>query len=163
MKSSRLILTSVIGVTSLVFAMAAAQAATPASISIMPGTWNCTTHGSTGTSTGTVTFEPVTGDLVQYHWADLTGKNAGHKGAGEWYFDASKGEYVSLGAGTGFWGVSRGMASASATTITLTDTYPNDPSNGATTFHFAPSTISFASDWKKDGKPMHVQQTCTKA
>jgi len=120
-------------------------------------------NGSTGTSTGTVTFVPVTSDLVQYHWVNKTGKNAGNKGGGEWYYDSKKGEYVSLGAGTGFWGVSRGMGSADAATITLTDTYPADPANGTTTFHFAQSTISFTSDWKKGGKPMHDAQTCTRA
>ncbi len=85
------------------------------------------------------------------------------KGGGDWLYDSKKGEYVALGAEPGFWGVSRGMASADATTITLTDTYPSDPTNGTTTYHFARSTIGFTADWKKDGKPMRLQQTCTKA
>src|ERR1700761_3726375 len=110
--------------------IAVAQANTPTSIGILPGTWNCTTHGTSGTSTGSVTFVPITSDLVQYHWVNKTGKHAGNKGGGEWYYDTKKGEYISLGAGTGFWGVSRGMGSADAATITLTDTYPADPTNG---------------------------------
>jgi hypothetical protein len=163
MKFLRLIATFALGFASLSSAVATARGATtPTSIGILPGTWNCTTHGSTGTSTGTVTFTPVTANLVQYRWADLSGKNAGHKGGGEWFYDSTKGEYIALGAGTGFWGVSRGLASANATTITLTDTYPSDPTNGTTTYHFAQSTISRTSDWKKDGKPMHIQQTCTR-
>jgi hypothetical protein len=164
MKCVRLIAVSAIALASLSSAMATARAAaTPASMSILPGTWNCTTHGSTGTSTGTVSFTQVTPDLVQFRWTDLSGKNAGHKGGGEWFYDSKKGEYVALGAGTGFWGVSRGLASAAATTVTLTDTYPSDPTNGTTTYHFARSTIGFTSDWKKDGKQMHIQQTCTRA
>lgn len=141
----------------------ARAAASPTSIGILSGTWNCTTHGSNGASAGTVTFTQVTPELVQYRWVDTSGKTAGNKGGGVWFFDSKKGEYVALGAGTGGWGVSRGTASADATTITLTDTYPSDPMNGTTTYHFAPSTIGFASDWKKNGKPMHSQQTCTKA
>lgn len=160
----RLISAFAIGLISLSSTVANAQsAATPASISILSGTWNCTTHGSTGTSTGTVTFTQVFPDLVQFHYIDTSGKNAGSKGGGEWFYDSKKGEYVTLGAGTWGWGVSRGLASAGATTITLTDTYPSDPSNGTTTYHFAPSTIGFTSDWKKNGKPMHIQQTCTRA
>jgi hypothetical protein len=144
-------------------AVATGQASTPTSIGILPGTWNCTTHGSTGTSTGTVTFVPITSNLVQYHWMTKTGKHAGNKGGGEWYYDSKKGEYVSLGAGTGFWGVSRGMGSADASTITMIDTYPSDPANGKSTFHFAQNTISYTSDWKNGGKAMHDQQTCTRA
>lgn len=143
--------------------MATAQAATPMSNGVLPGTWNCTTTGSNGASTGTVTFMAVTPDLVQYHWMTKTGKHAGNKGGGEWYFDAKKGEYISLGAGTGFWGVSRGMGSADASTIMLTDTYPNDPTNGTTTFHFAQNAISFTSDWKEGGKAMHAHQVCARA
>ncbi len=153
-----------IALASLSSAVATAQGtATPASISILPGTWNCTTHGSTGTSAGTVTFTQVTPNLVQFNWTDTSGKNAGQKGGGDWFYDQKKGEYVALGAGNGSWGVSQGTASADATTITLTDTYPSDPTNGTTTYHFAQSTIGFTSDWKKDGKPMHIEQTCTKA
>jgi hypothetical protein len=164
MKILRLIAMFAMGLASLTPAVGTAQAAaTPASIGILPGSWNCTTHGSTGTSTGTVAFTAVTPDLVQFRWTDTTGKNAGHKGGGEWFYDSKKGEYVALGAGTGFWGVSRGLASADATTITLTDTYPSDPANGRTTYHFAQSTISFTSDWKNNGKAMHIQQTCTRA
>jgi hypothetical protein len=164
MKFLRVISMFAVGLASLSSAVATAQGAvTPASISILPGTWNCTTHGSTGTSTGMVTFTQVIPNLVQYRWTDTSGKNAGHKGGGEWFYDSKKAEYVALGAGTGFWGVSRGPASADATTITLTDTYPSYPTNGTTTYHFAQSTISFTSDWKKDGKPMHIQQTCTRA
>lgn len=163
MKFPRLIAMFAIGLASLSSAVTAAQAASPASNGMLPGTWNCTTHGSNGTSTGTVTFTQVTPDLVQFRWADTSGKTAGHKGGGEWFYDSKKGEYVALGAGTGFWGVSRGAASADATTITLTDTYPSDPSNGTTTYRFAQSTIASTSDWKKNGKPMHSQQTCTKA
>jgi hypothetical protein len=159
----RLIAITAFGLASLSSAVGAQAATTPASISILPGSWNCTTHGSTGTSTGTVTFTPVTADLVQFRWTDTSGKNAGHKGGGEWYYDSSKSEYVTLGAGTGSWGVSRGPGSADATTLTLTDTYPSDPTNGTTTYHFAQSTISFTSDWKKDGNPMHIEQTCTRA
>lgn len=159
----RLITAFAIGMVSLSSAVATAQGATPASISILTGTWNCTTHGSTGTSTGTVTFTQVTPNLVQFRWTDTSGKTAGNKGGGDWFYDSQKGEYVTLSAGTGFWGVSRGAASADATTITLTDTYPSDPTNGTTTYHFAQSTIGFTSDYKKDGKPMHVQQTCTRA
>jgi hypothetical protein len=144
-------------------AVATASASTPKSIGILPGTWNCTTHGTTGTSTGSVTFMPINSNLVQYHWVNKTGKNAGNKGGGEWYYDSKKSEYVSLGAGTGFWGVSRGMGGADAATITLRDTYPADPTNGTTTFHFAQSTIRFTSDWKQGGKPMHSAQTCTRA
>lgn len=144
-------------------AMASAQASTPMSIGILPGTWNCTTHGSTGASTGTVTFVSIAPDLVQYRWMTKTGKHAGNKGGGEWYYDSKKSEYVSLGAGTGFWGVSRGMGTADASTITLMDTYPSDPSNGKSTFHFAQSTISYTSDWKQGGKAMHDEQTCTRA
>jgi hypothetical protein len=163
MKFLRLIGMSAIGLASLSSAMATAQAAVaPASISVLPGTWNCTTHGSTGPSTGTVTFTQVTPDLVQYRWASLTGKNAGNKGGGVWFYDSKKSEYVALGAGTGSWGVSRGPGSADATTVTLTDTYPSDPANATTTYHFAKSTIGFTSDWKKDGKPMHISQTCTR-
>jgi outer membrane lipoprotein-sorting protein len=144
--------------------LAAAQAAGPAaSINMLPGTWNCTTHGSTGTSTGMVTFTQVTPNLVQFHWATTSGKNAGHKGGGEWFYDSTKSEYVAMGAGSGGWGVSRGSADADATTVTLKDTYPDDPTNGTTVYHFAASTIGFTSDWKKDGKPMHIAQTCTKA
>jgi hypothetical protein len=163
MKFLRLVAAFAIGLVTFSGAVATAQGTAPASNAILPGSWNCTTHGSTGTSTGTVTFAQVTPDLVQFHWADLTGKNAGNKGGGDWFYDSKKGEYVTLGAGTGFWGVSQGMASANATTITLKDTYPDDPSNGTTTFHFAQSTISFTSDWKQGGKPMHIQQTCTRA
>lgn len=164
MKFLRLSVMFAIGLASLSIAVATAQAAmTPASIGILPGTWNCTTHGSTGTSTGTVTFTQVTPNLVQFRWADVTGKNAGRKGGGEWFYDSKKGEYVAMGAGGGSWGVSRGLANADATTVTLTDTYPSDPSNGTTIYHFAHSTIGFTSDWKKDGKPMHIEQTCTKA
>jgi hypothetical protein len=160
----RLISVLAVGVVSLSSSLTTAQAAaTPASISVLPGSWNCTTHGSTGTSTGTVTFTQVAPDLVQFRWTDITGKNAGNKGGGEWFYDSKKSEYVALGAGTGFWGVSRALASADATTITLKDTYPSDPTNGTTTYHFAQSRISFTSDWKKDGKPMHIQQTCTRA
>ena len=57
----------------------------------------------------------------------------------------------------------RGPASADAMTVTLADTYPSDPTNGTSTYHFAASTISYTSDWKKNGTPMHVQQTCTKS
>ena len=143
--------------------IATAQAAAPAAaINVLPGTWNCTTHGSTGTSNGTVTFTQVTPSLVQFQWATTSGKNAGHKGGGEWFYDSKKAEYVAMGAGSGGWGVSRGPASADATTVTLTDTYPSDPSNGTTTYHFAASTIGFTSDWKKDDKPMHIAQTCTR-
>ena len=143
--------------------IATSQAAvTPASISMLPGTWNCTTRGSTGTSTGTITFTQVLPNLVQFHWTVTSGKTAGDRGGGEWMYDSKKGEYVWLGAGSYGWGVSRGSASASATTITVADTYPSDPTNGTSTYHFASSTIGFTSDWKKNGKPMHVQQTCTK-
>lgn len=163
MNSLRLVAAFAIGLASLSSAVASAAGETPASIGILPGSWNCTTHGSTGTSTGTVTFTQVTSDLVQFHWADLTGKNAGHKGGGEWFYDSKKGEYVALGAGSGFWGVSRGAGSADATTITLKDTYPDDPTNGTSTYHFAQAAIGFTSDWKQDGKPMHIEQTCTRA
>lgn len=164
MKSLRLITAFVIGSAALSSTMpATAQAATPTSMSVLSGAWNCATHGSTGTSAGTVTFTPVLPNLVQYRYVDTSGKNAGHKGSGIWYYDSKKGEYVAMGAGDDGWGVSRGSASASATTITLIDTYPSDPANGKTTYHFASSTISFTSDWKKDGKPMHIEQTCTKA
>ncbi|HET6276690.1 MAG TPA: hypothetical protein VFE16_12240 [Candidatus Cybelea sp.] len=164
MNSLRLITAFAIGSAALSSAIpATAQAATPASIGILPGTWNCTTHGSTGTSAGTVTFTPVLPTLVQYQYANTSGKNAGHKGSGIWFYDSKKGEYVAMGAGQDGWGVSRGSASVDATTITLIDTYPSDPANGKTTYHFAASTISFTSDWKKDGKPMHIAQTCTKA
>jgi len=164
MKFLRLITTFAIGMASLSSAIATAQGAvTPASIGILTGTWNCTTHGSTGTSTGTVEFAQLTRDLVQFHYVDTSGRNAGHKGGGEWYYDSKKGEYVSLGAGDWGWGVSRGSASAAATTVTLIDTYPSDPSNATTTYHFSASKFSFASDWKSGGKPMHIEQTCTKA
>lgn len=158
MKLLRLMIVAAIALS----AVATAQASAPTSIGILPGTWNCTTHGSTGTSTGTVTFVPITSDLVQYHWMTKTGKHAGNKGGGEWFYDSKKSEYVSLGAGTGFWGVSRGMGPANASTITLTDTYPSDPMNGTSTFHFAQSSISYTSDWKQNGKAMHDEQTCTR-
>ena len=48
-------------------------------------------------------------------WADTSGKNARHKGGGERFYDSKKAEYGRLGAGTG------GVASADATTVTLTD------------------------------------------
>lgn len=164
MRSLRLLAAVAIGLASLSTAVTRAQAAAaPASIAILSGTWNCSTHGSNGTSTGTVTFEQVNPDLVQFHWMDKTGKNAGNKGAGEWYYDSKKSEYISLGAGPGFWGVSRGSGAADATTLTLTDTYPSDPTNGTTTYHLTASKISFSADYKKDGKPMHVEQTCMKA
>jgi hypothetical protein len=102
-------------------------------------------------------------NLVQYSYIVTSGKNAGHKGAGEWFYDAEKAEYVAMGAGSSGWGVSRGPASAGAMMVALTDTYPSDPANGTTTYRFASSTISYSSDWKKNGKPMHVQQTCTKS
>lgn len=163
MKLLRLAAMFAIGCASLSSVVATAQGAvTAASISVLPGTWNCATHGSTGSSTGTVTFTQIAPNLVQYQWTDKTGKNAGNKGGGEWFYDSKKGEYVGLGAGADGWGVSRGAASADATTVTLNDTYPNDPTNGTTTYHFTRSTIGFTSDWKKDGKPMHIQQTCTK-
>lgn len=164
MKFLRVAAVLAVGLTSLSSAAASAQGASaPATMKILPGSWNCTTHGSTGTSTGTVTFTQINPDLVQYHYADTSGKNAGRKGGGEWFYDAKKGEYVALGAGAFGWGVSRGMASANALTITLMDTYPSDPTNGTTTYHFTQSQIGFTSDWKKDGKAMHIQQTCTRA
>lgn len=154
-----------VGVVSLssVTIAAAQGAAAPASMGMLPGTWNCTTRDSIGTHTGTVTFTQVTPDLVQFHWATTSGKNAGHKGGGVWFYDSSKGEYVAMGAGSGGWGVSRGSASADATMVTLKDTYPDDPTNGTTVYHFAATTINYTSNWKKDGKPMQSQQTCTKA
>lgn len=158
-----LIRASAFAVASLCISSAIAQAGTPASLGILPGTWNCTTHGSTGTSTGSVTFTPVMTDLVQFRWIDKTGKNAGHKGGGEWFYDAKKGQYVALGAGDGGWGVSQGKASADATSMTLTDMYPSDPTNGTTTYRFTQSKIAFTSDWKQSGKAMHIEQTCTRA
>jgi hypothetical protein len=166
MKTLRLIATFSIGLLSLssaAIAGAQAAAASPAILGVLSGTWNCTSQGPSGKGTGTVTFTPVLSNLVQYSDVVTGGKNAGHKGAGMWYYDAKKGEYVALGAGSGGWGVSRGSTSASAMTATLMDTYPSDPTNGTTTFHFTSSTISFSSDWKKDGKPQHSQETCTKA
>jgi hypothetical protein len=159
-------LTAIFAIALAALSSAAATAqgtAAAAAISMLPGTWTCTTHGSTGASTGTVTFTQVSPSLLQYRYAVTSGKDAGHKGGGDWLYDSKKGEYVALGAGAGGWGVSRGAASANATTVTLTDTYPSDPTNGTTTYHFTQSTISFTSDWKKDGKPMHIQQTCTRA
>jgi outer membrane lipoprotein-sorting protein len=165
MKFLRLIAMFAIGFASLSGAVIATArgAMTTATINVLSGTWNCTTHGSTGPSTGTVTFTQLLPNLVQFHWATTSGKNAGHKGGGEWFYDSKKGEYVAMGAGSGGWNVSRGTASPDATTVTLTDTYPSDPTNGTTTYHFASSTIGFTSDWKKDGKAMHIEQTCTKA
>jgi outer membrane lipoprotein-sorting protein len=164
MKFLRLIAISAVALAALPSAMATAQASVnPTSIGILSGTWNCTTHGSMGPSTGTVTFTQAAPDLVQFRWMDKTGKTAGNKGGGVWFYDSKKGEYVAMNAGPGFWGVSRGLGSANAATVTLNDVYPSDPTNGTTTYHFAQSTISFTSDWKKDGKPMHIEQTCTKA
>jgi outer membrane lipoprotein-sorting protein len=164
MKFLRVMAASAVGLVALSgTTIAAARAAAPATMSVLPGTWNCTTHGSTGTSTGTVTFNQILPNLVQFHYVDTSGKNAGHKGGGEWFYDTKKGEYVSLGAGNWGWGVSRGAASANAMTVTLLDTYPSDPANATTTYHFASSTISFTSDWKQNGKAMRIQQTCTRA
>jgi hypothetical protein len=161
MKGLRSIAMLTIGLAALSSALAEG-AGTPATISILPGTWNCTTHGSTGTSTGTVTFTEVTPNIAQYRYTVTSGSGAGHKGGGEWLYDSKKGEYVALGGGTAGWGVSRGPAAADAMTVTLTDTYPSDPANGTTTYRFTQSTIASTSDWKKSGKPMHDQQTCTK-
>ncbi len=154
---------SLVCLSSAAIATAQAAAASPAALNVLPGTWNCTAHGPNGTSSGTVTFTQVLPNLVRFDYVVTGGKGTGHKGAGEWLYDTKKAEYVALSAGSSGWGVSRGAASAGAVTVTLTDTYPNDPTNGTTVFHFAPSTINNTSDWKKDGKPMHSQQTCTKA
>jgi outer membrane lipoprotein-sorting protein len=146
-------------------AIATAQgvAASPAALNVLAGNWNCTSHGPNGTSTATIAFTQVVPNLVQYSYVVTSGKSAGHKGAGEWLYDTKKAEYVAMGAGISGWGVSRGPASAGAMVVTLTDTYPSDPTNGTTTYRFTSSTISYTSDWKKNGKPMHRQQTCTKA
>ncbi len=166
MKLLQLIAAFAIGFISLsgaAIATAQGAAASSAALNVLPGTWSCTSHGSNGPSTGTVTFTQAMPNLVQYTYAVTSGKNAGHKGAGEWLYDTKKAEYVALGAGSSGWGVSRGPASADAMTVTLADTYPSDPTNGTSTYHFAASTISYTSDWKKNGTPMHVQQTCTKS
>lgn len=163
MKSLRLLTAVAIGLAALASAVAPTSAATATSLSLLPGTWNCTTQGSMGPSTGTVTFTQVLPNLVQLHWKDSTGKTAGLEGTGEWFYDSKKGEYVSFGAGSYGWGVSQGAGSADATTITLKDTYPNDPSNGTTTYHLSSSSIGFTSDWMQNGKAMHIEQTCTKA
>lgn len=165
MKRSWLYVSFAISLVSLLggtIASARAAAATPAALSVLPGAWNCTAHASDGPSTATVTFTQVLPTLVQYRYSVTSGKGAGHKGGGVWFYDSKKGEYVAMGGGSDGWGVSRGSASASAMTVTLLDTYPSDPTNGTSTFHFAPSTISYTSDWKKGDKPMHFQQTCTK-
>jgi hypothetical protein len=135
----------------------------PAILGVMLGTWNCSSQGSNGKSASSVTFTRVSDDLTQYTLAVTSGKNAGHKDAGVWYYDAKKGEFVSLGAGGYGWGVSRGPASADAMSVTFTDTYPSDPSNGTTTFRFNPGNITVTSDWKMQGKPMHSQGVCTKS
>jgi outer membrane lipoprotein-sorting protein len=166
MKLLQLIAAFAIGLVSLssaTIATAQSAAASPAALNVLPGTWNCTARGPNGTSTGTVTFTQVLPNIVRYNYVVTSGKSAGHKGAGVWLYDTKKAEYVALTAGSTGWGVSRGSARADAMAVTLTDTYPDDPTNGTTVFHFAASTITNASDWKKDGKPMHSQQTCTKA
>jgi outer membrane lipoprotein-sorting protein len=164
MKMLRLITAFSIGFVGISAAVigAARAAQGPAALSVLSGTWNCTSQGPSGKGAGTVTFTRVLPNLMQFSDVVTSGKNTGHKGTGEWFYDAKKGEYVAMSAGSGGWGVSRGPASADAMMVTLTDVYPSDPTNGTTTFHFASGTISFSSDWKKNGKPMHFQETCTK-
>jgi hypothetical protein len=166
MKTLRLIATFSIGLLALSgtgIAGARAAAASPAILGALSGAWNCTSQGPTGKGTGTVTFTRVLPNMVQFTDVVTGGKNAGHKAAGVWYYDAKKGEYVAMSAGSGGWGVSRGSTSADAMSVTLADTYPSDPTNGTTTFHFTSSSVTLSSDWKKDGKPQHSQGTCTKA
>lgn len=167
MKTLRLIYTFSIGLVALssagITGAHAAAAASPAILGVLSGTWNCTSQGPAGKGAGTVTFTHVLPNVVQFSDVVTGGKNTGHKGVGMWYYDTKKGEYVAMSAGSGGWGVSRGLTSAGAMTATLTDTYPSDPTNGTTTFHFTSSTATVSSDWKKDGKPQHFQETCTRS
>lgn len=163
MKSLRLMATSSIALFALTMGVVASASAaqSPAWLAALPGTWNCSANGPDGKSTSVYTFETVNPDTVQWSSRTTSGKYAGNKGAGVLYYDTKKSEYVTMGAGNG-WGVSRGKASATATTITMTDTYPTDPTNGTTVFGFTSTSLTSTSNWKKDGKPMHSSGECTK-
>lgn len=132
--------------------------AAPMGITSLAGTWTCTSHGSRGQRATAYTFTTISPNTVQYSWVGKSRPD--RKGAGVWYYDTQAHEYVAMGAGAGGWGVSRGSAGANDATVKLQDTYPPDPSNGTTTYHFSSNGLSFESRWSDKGRAMLQSGTC---
>jgi hypothetical protein len=134
--------------------------AAPTALSMMPGTWSCDSHGSNGKRSSTYTFTNIGDNVMQFSWVGKI--HPDRKGAGVWYYDTKAHEYVSMGAGAGGWGVSRGSASPNDATVKLQDTYPPDPMNGTTTYHFSSNGVSYESRWSDKGKAMMQSGSCKK-
>ena len=135
-------------------------AGSPTALSMMPGTWTCDSHGSNGKRASTYTFTNIGDNIVQYSWVGKI--HPDRKGAGVWYYDTKAHEYVAMGAGPNGWGVSRGSADPNDATVKLQDTYPSDPTNGTSTYHFSSNGVSFESRWRDKGRAMIQSGTCKK-
>jgi hypothetical protein len=146
------------------FARAAAQ--TPALLTMLPGTWNCTYHGPKGTQTSTITFTSVNSSWLQNTEKDgAYGKDPAHEGVGLLGYDNKKDQYVGMGGNTlpgGEWGMGTAKASPTATTMTFVGAYPPDPTHETTAYVFSPTSVTWHDAWTEKGKPMTGHGSCTK-
>ena len=146
------------------FARAAAQ--TPALLTMLPGTWNCSYHGPKGTQTSTITFTSVNSTWLQNTSKDgAYGKDPAHQSVGLLGYDNKKDQYVGMGGNTlpgGNWGIGTAKASPSATTMTFMNNYPADPTNEKTAYTFGPTSVTWSDSWTEKGKAMTGKGSCTK-
>jgi hypothetical protein len=146
------------------YARAAAQ--TPALLTMLPGTWNCTFHGPKGTRTSTLTFSSANSSWLQdSSKVSAYGGNPAHEGVGLLGYDNKKDQYVGMGGNTlpgGDWGMGTAKASPTATTMTFVGAYPPDPTHETTAYTFTASSVTWHDAWTEKGKAMSGHGTCTK-
>jgi hypothetical protein len=144
---------------------ARAAASSPAVLSMLVGTWNCTYVGPKGTQTSSITFTKAN-DL----WLSDTehdgayGDRPAHDGAGLLGYDSKGHQYVGMGGSTlpGDFGIGTAKASPMATTMTFVGAYPPDPTHDKTTYTFTSTKITSLDSFTEKGKAMTGHGTCTK-
>lgn len=144
----------------------ASAAEKPALLSMMAGTWNCTSTGPDGTTTSSGTFTATSSGWLLYSGhTSAHGKTPASDSSSLIGYDSKAGEFVSMGGSTipGDWGVGTAKASPSALTMTFTSNYPADPTNEKDTYTFSATKMTWTSTWTKHGKAMKSAGSCTKS
>ncbi len=147
-------------------ALARAAAPQPVILTMMQGSWSCTYHGPKGTQTSalTVTSQNANWDLLTSK-DGAYGTTPAHDSVTLVGYDSKKGQYVGFGGNTlpgGEWGLGTAKATPAATSFTVMNAYPPDPTHDKTTYTFTASSWSWIDTWTEKGKPMTGKGSCTK-
>jgi hypothetical protein len=144
---------------------ARAASASPALITMLVGTWNCTYDGPKGKQTSSVTFTKANDLWLQDTEQDgAYGDRPAHVGVGLLGYDAKGHQYVGMGGSTlpGDFGIGTAKASPSATTMTFVGAYPPDPTHDKTTYTFTSTKITSLDMFTEKGKAQTGHGVCTK-